>query len=62
MSTNEPCYLSCFEVKLLAFSCHMIFPGKSAEVNSQIFDLLDLRNDCLVDVQWGGTDLVAGRT
>ena len=39
---------------MLAFSCHMIFPGKSSvEVNSKIFDCLDLRNDCLVDVHWG---------
>ena len=35
MSTYDPFYLSCFEIKLFTFRCHMGLPGEtSVEVNA----------------------------
>ena len=63
MSTYDPFYLSCFEIKLFTFRCHMGLPGKtSVEVNAEVFNRFDLRNVCLTDVHWGGIDPGVVRT
>ena len=54
MSTYDPFYLPCFEIKLFTFRCHMGLPVEmSVEVNAEVFNRFDLRNVCLIDVHWG---------
>jgi len=54
MFSNEPVYLASFEFELLAFRFHLVLPGYMfIKVNSEVFNHLCLRYDCLVDIQWG---------